>query len=339
MRFGHSYCISIIAMLATTVAAFAAAPEIGIPTVASTSQEEADEAAWNRFVAASAKSSDLRLRVIFSVDGLEKRNDGFYLHESIPLESLVDQARGSNDPLVLAMLAARCGETPNVQRCDALDFARRWTVADTQNQLAWVALASELQRRGDSDAARAAFERAAQASVWHEQYADMARAIARALPRTLTPRERLRALHGALATAAARSVSMEPYGYLRAACKEPSTRDACARILETMFRDGDTLIGTAVSARLAQAAGLLDDAVRARKQRFNATYWAVMQFPVLEDAELDDPAVLARAVDQVGQRVELGEMRWGQRLLLQSGVSEPDAAARFVAAHPSYRTP
>ena len=125
MRFGPSYCISLIATLATSFATFAAAPEIGITAVASTAQEDADEAAWNRFVTASARSSDLRLRVIFSVDGFEKRNGGYYLHETIPLESLVDEARGSNDPLVLAMLAARCGEAPNVQRCDAPSYGKR----------------------------------------------------------------------------------------------------------------------------------------------------------------------------------------------------------------------
>lgn len=122
-------------------------------------RRKADEAARNRFVAASAGSSDLRLRAIFSVSGLEERNGGFHLHETIPPAG----RRGPRieRPLVLAMLVARCGETPNVQRCDAIDFARRWTVADTQNQLAWVTLASLPHRRGDRETARTTFERAA----------------------------------------------------------------------------------------------------------------------------------------------------------------------------------
>lgn len=301
-----------------------------------TAEEQANVERWDRLVAAGTKSSELRLRIIFSSDGLEKRKgDAISWRETIPLESLVEQARGSTDPMVLAMLFARCVEAGNPKRCDALDFAERWAVADTQNQLAWVALSSELQRRGDRDAAHAAFERAAQASTWHEYSEDVARVSVRALPPAPTPRERLFDLNTTTGTAAASAIAIVPHTYMRVACEEPSLREACTRILDTMFRDGDTLLGTAMSAHLAKAAGLSDEAVRSRKQRYHATAWALTQFPVQSGANLDDPAVLARAVDETEQRIRLGEMEWGRRLLQRAGVSEADAAARHVAARRS----
>ncbi len=323
------------------LAAAASAAATGVPAseeVVLTAQERANVERWDRFVAAGTKSSELRLRVIFSTDGLEKRKGSvIYWRETIPLESLVDQARGSTDPMVLALLFARCFEVGNPKRCDALDFAERWTVADTQNQLAWIVLSSELQRRGDRNAARAAFERAAQASTWHEYSEDVARVSVRALPRAPTPRERLFDLDAATSTAAASTIAIVPHTYMRVTCEEPSRREACARILDTMFRDGDTLLGTAMSAQLAKAAGLSDEAVRARKQRYHATAWALTQFSVRQGAELDDPAMIARAVDETEQRISLGDMGWGRRLLQQAGVSEADAAARYGAAHPSVR--
>lgn len=83
MRFGPSYCISVIATLTTSFAAFAAAPEIGLPAVASTAQEQTDEAAWNRFGTTSARSSDLRLRGLFSVDGFDRGGTGSVLTERV----------------------------------------------------------------------------------------------------------------------------------------------------------------------------------------------------------------------------------------------------------------
>ena len=171
--------------------------------------------------------------------------------------------------------------------------------------------------------------------MWHEHYDDVARMIARALPGTLAPRERLFGLDAVLGTSAARTMSMIPYQYLRAACKEYTTRDACTRILDTIFRDGDTLVATSFSWRLAQDAGFSDEPVRARKQRYDATWWTLTQFSAPEGAELDDPAMLANAVDAAEQRIKLGEIGWGQRLLQQSGVSEAEAAARYVAARAS----
>ena len=325
-------------MTIVVTAATAAEPQTKFPIsreLASTPEEHADAQSWDRFVAAGVKSADLRLRIAFSIDGLQERNGGYFWHEAIPLETLVEQARGSTDPLVLAMLFGRCSADEPAKappRCDALDFARRWTVADTQNQLAWVTLAGELQRRGDFDAARTTFIRAAQASLWHEHYDDVARVIARALPQALTPRERYGGLILALGTSAARTVSLVPFRYLRTACKEPATGAACGSILETAFRDGETLFVLASSARLAEAAGLSDEAVRARTQRSDAMYWALTQFPFPERAELDDPSVAARAVDQAEHRLALGELGWGRFLLQQSGVTEADAAARYAAS-------
>ena len=141
-------------------------------------------------------------------------------------------------------------------------------------------------------------------------------------------------MHGlmsALGTAAART--MPSYGYIRLQCKDVSMREACIRILDTMFRDSDTLTSTSVSAHIAESAGGSEETVRIRKQRLNAAFWALLQIPHL--SELNDPTVMARAIQEVEHRIELGEMAWARSILTSSGVSERDAAARLIQDRPN----
>ncbi|MGI9024447.1 MAG: hypothetical protein ACR2GP_02505, partial [Burkholderiaceae bacterium] len=177
---------------------------------------------WARLVEAARKSADLRLRIVASIDGLEDRDGVYSSHEVIPLETLVEQARGSTDPMVLSMLVGRCSESAKPPRCDTQDLAERWTVADTQNQKAWLTLAAVLQQKGDLPAARAAFERASRASTWHEHNDDIARVIAATIPRTWPPLARMHGLEATLGIAAARNISPSPFSYLTQQCKDPS---------------------------------------------------------------------------------------------------------------------
>lgn len=159
--------------------------------VAPSVSDAADEgkALWDRFAESNRRSQNLRLRVLFSQGGLVEHNGGNYFEELIPFDDLLEQARGSTDPLVLAILFDRCGR-PRINassRCSPVDLARRWVAADMQNQIAWIALATVLTDAGDLEGARAAWTSAALASTFRDDFLEAARSIVRALPSDLTP--------------------------------------------------------------------------------------------------------------------------------------------------------
>lgn len=143
-----------------------------------TAAEQAAQDAWERISIASRASADLRLRLLLSTDGLEQRDGRMFTKATIPVATLVEQARGSTDPLTLDLLLKRCLDPAAGKACDSLDVARRWTQADTQNQAAWIALARGQRDASDIDGAHLTFQRGARASTWHDHEEAAARLIA-----------------------------------------------------------------------------------------------------------------------------------------------------------------
>ena len=117
---------------------------------------------------------DLRTRVLLSLPSFVTDADRQVIREDDrDLATLVEQARGSTDPIVLSRLAQRCGGVGKV--CDALQMTERWVDADTQNQAAWLALGQVQWRRQDEAAAKATFVRAARASLWRDDLVETGR--------------------------------------------------------------------------------------------------------------------------------------------------------------------
>ncbi len=285
-------------------------------------------------------SNDLRVRIIYSTETLmtdeTDLTKGIYTHEVTPAAELVEQARGSTDPLVLDLMVHRCGSSAVRGSCDAVTFARRWTEADTQNQLAWLTLASVLKTRGALDDARATFVRAAQASSWHEHYLDVARVLAGASPAVDTPRMRYAVLINALSRA---SVTGLPFGTLRVLgdyCKEDGeVRAACARIVATMIRDSDNLMSLTLAPPFARRAHVDPTIVATYLQESEAVHWS-MQFLVANDRAGIDPdtadeETLRRHNVRLQAMIDLGERRLGAQTLLSQHISTSEAATRYVA--------
>ena len=325
-----AFCASAL----TTHAAHAAEADPSIDDTTLTAEEQAEADQWKRFVADSVKSSDLRLRILLSQGDLVLSGKNYVWVGGIPVESLVEQARGSTDPLVLASLIARCEMgAPKQPRCKVLDLARRWTMADTQNQLAWLTLASELKQHGDLEGARATFIRASEASIWHDNYGDGSRVLAHALPRAMPPLMRLYSLHRATNVSAIFTLGSSALSNLSRFCKDAALRKACLRIVDTMSRDADNLMSLRVAAGLTEYNGAPEMIARARRQRADAIYWgAMMSYP--RDISKSDPTAVAAALNHAEQLIELGEIAVAQRNLTKSGISEAEAAARFAAAYP-----
>ena len=288
-----------------------------------------------------ARSNDLRLRILAStvlvmVDDHDLAK-GIYLEETIPAADLVEQARGSTDPLVLDLMAARC-DVPfrSGKGCDALAFARRWTEADTQNQVAWLTLASALRSCGDEDGARATFLRAAQASTWHEHDLDLARVVTSHAPPDLKPASRYAMLRDAAGKARAQGIPFPALSTLGAYCKEPGDlRAACARIVATMARDTDSLMGLTLSAAYAARAHVDPLVVATYRMQSDAVHWSLPSRVSTLNGE-DDPAkmddeTLRQRIAQLQARIDVGERRVGEDDLLAQHLSRSEAAARYVA--------
>ena len=284
------------------------------------------------------ESTDLALRAIYSVGGLEEHPDHtFHQHENVPIATLVDLARGSTDPLLLDVLVARCGKRT---RCDRVDLAARWTLADTENQVAWLTLASVRADASDRSGARVAFLRAAQASVWHGHYGDALRRADRALPADLAAPLRATTLRMIFA----RSALALPFPALRALsafCKEDAddVRAACATIVRTIERDADELLSLRMAEFAAVSARMDAQAVERDRQKVDALRWATAETAPL-GAEAWDPSdptetsSLRAAIQQLERRIAMGERPYLEAFLREAHVSDADAAKRYEASRP-----
>ncbi len=312
-------------------------PDVLPDDAAATPQERAAEARWEKFAAQNARSGDLRLQLLFG------RN-------TIALEQLVERARGSTDPLVLSTLAERCdapqstakrsapanSETTGVG-CDGVELARRWVAVDTENQLAWLTLATLLDRRGALSEARATFTRAALASSYRTLYGEGARTILRIVPRDLKPIERLAFTYGIVRMQSVETLlTFQP---LFRTCKLPEMRDACMHIADTMFRDSETLLELVMATTLSARLDVERETVRHRMERSYAIRWLLTQGVFSDEPSIDDVAAIDRFVSEVGKRASLGELVWLREVLRQRGVSESEAAARYEKALTSEQRP
>jgi hypothetical protein len=286
-------------------------------------------------------SSDLRLRILYSrARGFERRPGEDFLRPTeealIPLADLVEQARGATDPLLLDLLIHRCATLqPAENGCDRVDLARRWTAVDTQNQLAWLTLASLLDHRGDHEAARATIVRAAQASSWHEHHDDVARLLAADLPKTLSPQDRVLGQWDALQRATEAS-PIDAIMVVNLFCRNPNDlHEACTKIIATMMRDGTSMLALQFGARVAARIGDDPTITAAYGQRTDAIRWSLAhvfgETRPSADIEFD-----VRKANEVSEKlrlwIALGEVGRAEQWLQEQHVSESDAAQRYVAS-------
>lgn len=327
-----------IAWLSCVAVSAAVGADVEDAVDALTPRERATAEQLDRIADGFSRSADPAVRILFSTNGLDQHADGtIRWHETVPVAELVDQARGSTDPLVLDLLLRRCSNDDAA--CDRLDLATRWAAADTQNQVAWLMLASIRQERKDPDGARATFLRAARASTWHDHYDDAIRRSAKALPADLSPPIRVAAfdmifVRAGLVLPFVASHTLGDY------CKERgAAREACATIVATMVRDADTLVDLIFAAPFAARAHVDPSVVAQYQQTSDAVRWGMTGMlathPIsTESPELDDSPALRERLRQMDFRIALGERRWAERYLTEQHVGEVEAAKRYVASLP-----
>ena len=301
---------------------------LGAPFVRAAVPSNGDE--LQAFLLASAlRSSDLRTRIVWSINGIEQRADGrWYSIETIPIATLVDQTRGSTDPVVLEAMTRRCLASIQPRHvCDPLSFALRWAAVDAENQRAWLAVASILRDRGELDSARAMFRRAALAPAWHESLADLARSLAAAIPPDLPAVQRNDALATTYAKASG-TVASQSLVIINTSCKEAQLRVPCERIIETMARDAESLIAIRIAANMAERTALPSATIQAIRQRADAMQWAESLL-VRDDSLPDVESGRARIV---GSILASGELKALGDVLQQAGIDEREAARRYLAS-------
>ena len=325
--------IDLRAMRAAAAAALSLALLVPAAAVADEAvAEPVSAAAWNRMVELGRQSSDLRVRIVYSRGVAEPHEGGVRLSEVIPIETLVEQARGSTDPIVLSLLLDRCSDDlRKAGKCDAVDLARRWTVADTQNQLAWVALSTVLASGDDVDAARVAFRRAAQASQWHEYYPEVGRLLETVAPKGGDPATRAEILLAVLARSFL-ALPSSHYQTINNRCKDAAAGDACGRILETMSRDGQSLLTINLAATLATARSTLPEAtVATLRQRSDAMQWASRSSAGQIHENPTTEAEAVRSASYLESLIARGEIAMLRRYLQDERLGESEAARRYVA--------
>ena len=327
LRFMHEALFRVALIASLSIASHAGEPSGVLPdAAAATPQGRAAEARWEKFAAQNARSGDMRLQLLFG-------------RSTITLEQFVERARGSTDPLVLSILSERCDAPMSTNKksetapattstdCDGVELARRWVAVDTENQLAWLTLATLLDRRGALDEARSTFMRAARASSYRTLYGEAARTILRIVPRDLNPSERLSFAYGIVRVQSA--VPFPTFQPLIRTCKLTEMRDACMRIADIMFRDCESLIELFTATELSGRLGVERETARYRIERFYALRWLMRQGIAPDEPSIDDAATIDRFVGDLEKRASLGELAWFRDLLRQRGVSEAEAAARY----------
>ena len=328
--------ISLVAVFACLAAALPAWAEDADDAPGPTPRERAFAERVDTIHERSARGGTLRERLAFSgyLDVDERAAP--LLRERIRLEELVDSARGENDPVVLQLLLHRCLTARSRGQCDTVAVARRWTDVDGLNQVAWLGLAAALQVAGDVAGERAAALRAAAAPAWRSGYTTVWRALAGDLPRGLAPAERLALLsqRGAAASLVQLDIGMS----LNRLCKvdEPDTRRACTALIETMARDGETLMEATLVSMIARRGNFDAQRLREFQRRSDALHWAVMQGIPREATlfEIDDTPSVRAELARIDAFLLIGEIRYAERQLGALSVSEVEAAARYVATLP-----
>ncbi len=290
---------------------------------------------------AQSRSADLRVRIVASLSAaigamFGPDADALRARLSTTAAALYEQARGSTDPVALEALLYGCSFlATRADRCDPLALARRWVEADTQNQAAWLALASQLRARGFATEARTTFERASLASRWHEQYGDLARSLADALPTGLSPQARNLALGSALSLSAVFASSLETVQLIANTCRDADApRAACARIMDTMMRDGGTLQAIGVIPSLAARSRLPAETVGSYRREVDALQWALRHSPLVGERwalDEDDDARAAASATRLRTIIDTSERRFLERILVDAHVAKDDAARRYVA--------
>lgn len=284
-----------------------------------------------RIVDGFRRSSDLRLRIAFSLGDLERGPDGLFRRpELVPLADLLDAARGSTDPVVLDLLLWRCDA-----RCDRVELARRWVDVDRGNQVAWLSLAALLDQRGQKADARETVMRAARAPSWHAYWPDLQRTIAKAVPDDVPVLARA----GATVIAMAQPFGVIPYDAIhmvidlcRASDAQPELRDRCRRLVATMVRDAQGMSDLAIAPAAATHGHEDPTVVRGYRTTLEAMRWAATEDAVPGLVDDDDVDGAARTLAWMQRRLELGEVGRLRAVLAERGLRDADAAALYVAS-------
>ena len=306
-----------VAVVAVVTCSRAETADPADQVIALTPAERSDFARLRAFLIDGVRSSDARVR------GLAGYNQQFFDEDTLPaaqrvsVDTLADLARGSTDPIVLSLLVGMCGNDRLKPRptCDARAIAQQWTVADTQNQVAWLTLASVLRWSGDEAGSRAAFERGARASTWHESYDEGTRVIAAAMPKGLGPRARMALLQQALGASAAWLTPSAAISELNFRCKDDSLRVACARVIDTIDGDGGSMMSRQLAASMGRRSGFDPETMTRRTRTLDTLTYASIHSGFKGYDEIVDPTELDRQADQLDRRVALGEMAWLRELL------------------------
>ncbi|MGI9026863.1 MAG: hypothetical protein ACR2GP_15035, partial [Burkholderiaceae bacterium] len=123
----------------------------------------------------------------------------------------------------------------------------------------------------------------------------------------------------------------DAYQLINFECKDPTLRSSCIKILDTVFRDSETLSGLGFAAMAAKYRDLPPDSAQSRQQHYEAVTWGVMialKEPnrIIDEPESADAVGIANARKVLLKSLDLGERTIGLQALAQAHLSEAEAA-------------
>ena len=325
----HSTALTLCILLASTAGAQERAAGQVSPSLTQLSEDLPESmrdatADFDRQIAIAGQSADLRTRTM-----LAWRNPlPAFPQGSAGLVALAEEAKQSQDPVVLMMMATGC-DAPEIG-CNALVFAGHWTEVDQNNGAAWLELWIIDTRLGDTSGAELALAQAVAASDWRDYTLDLTRAFVGVAPADADVLVRL----VAHLQSAPRVVGIvnSLYRNSLALCRLSSKRDACMRVTDLIARQPVSLLQATVAASLAKNFGGTPALVTTRRERVEAWQWAIAQNQPVGLLTNDPRANAGEVIAYIDGLNSAGEVAAAQKVLAERHLSEAEAAARYREA-------
>lgn len=123
---------------------------------------------------------------------------------------------------------------------------------------------------------------------------------------------------------------------LHRSCKDPALRSECQRIGQTALRDADNLVALIVGTHLEDRFDATGSGPRDRAQTVHAIFWAVTNGSANVEQAIDagDAGAIERANRNLEFRLERGDIAFARETLRRLGVSEAEAAEKYLEAYP-----
>jgi tetratricopeptide (TPR) repeat protein len=237
---------------------------------------------------------------------------------------------------------AQCRLSIKPPGCSAIS-AKRLTELDPENADSWLHLADEELAAKRTDAAAAAFARAAQAKRYDLHYAEPFKLAQPAIENLQTPLEQMLASHSVVGIAAAFPIPQFQQTMKRCekrAVDQDPKRHAECHYLGNLLAYSDTIVGSsvglAIQERVARSAAELE-AIKIKRDAMRYVQMDALDFTRgLQREDIPYSCEVARRTkDYIARLIRMGEIGLMHQELQRQNLTEEQAAVLYRARKPS----